>query len=287
MDPNQPNNPSTPPATPAATPPAAPPAAPAFVNPDGTFADGWLQNEKIAPDLRKNKTIMGLKDVPTALAMLANAETVIGKKRLVLPENDQDTAALDAAFAALGRPESADKYPALQLPAGVTADESDKALRQWAHKHRLTSAQYLGLAQEILDWNLADQRSAQAKAAQAESTREAAERTAWGPTYDYNNQLVPTVAAAFLPADRLARLQQSGVLAHPDVRELLVQVGAAITPDRLHTNRGGGADTTSIEQKIAELEASPAYRQPGPQHEAVTQQVLQLRQQLINAKGGR
>jgi hypothetical protein len=215
-----------------------------------------------------------------------NLEKVLGKKRAVIPETDADQATVDAYYRNVGWPETPDKYGQPALPPGITADEAtDKRMREICHKLRLTDAQFRGLAQEIAAWNLAEERNRQADAAKAAETATAAEKTAWGSRYDYNNQLVVSVAAAFLPPERLKSLQDKGLLADPDLRALLAQVGDAVAPDRLHVNTGGRADTAGLQRQIDELQTSEAYRKSDhPRHNAVTAQVQQLYQQLVNAK---
>lgn len=258
-----------------------------FVNADGTFADGWLTHASLPAEARTDKTLAGMKTVADLVRHDFNLNKVIGEKRLVVPKGPQDKEAYAAAFAALGAVDSPDKLPKLELPEGVTADESDKALREWAVKHHLTGAQYLGLANEILAWNVADHKAAQAKAATRAQELQAAEKTAWGAQYEFNAQLVDSVAAGFLPAERLEKLRSSGALANPEVRELLVQIGQVIDPDRLHVNTRGGVDPVGIERQIRELETSEPYRKADhPQHNDVTNRVLQLRNQLISAQQG-
>jgi hypothetical protein len=274
--------------TPAPNPAPVPAAAAAFVNADGTFAEGWLQHEKIDPALRKNKTLSGVKSVPEMAAMLVNAETLIGKKRLVQPESDQDTAALDALYHNVGWPEAPEKYPAFTPPAGVQVDpEMDKTLRQWCHALRATPAQYLGLAQQLAQFNLTEAKNQAAAAAQAQEQAVTAQKNEWGGRYDYNVQLANTAAAAFTAAapQRLERMQAKGYLADPDFLAFCKEVGEAVAPDRLHIDSGGRPDKVGIQQQIEALETSEAYRTPGhAQHESTTNQVLQLRAQLLAAR---
>jgi hypothetical protein len=279
----------TPIPSPAPTPTPTPvptPISPSFVSADGTLSEGWQKHEKIDADIRTDKTLGGIKSVPEMARQLVNAEKLIGKKRLVLPEGEQDVPAMDALARAVGWPESPDKYPAIVPPAGVTVNpEMDKMLRQWSHALRFTPGQFAGLAQRIAELNVSQVANETAAAAKVQETAVNAQKTAWGDRYGYNIQLANTAAAAFAGQERLLRLQQKGYLADPDFLAFCKEVGEAVSPDRLHVSAGGTPDKGGIQRQISELETSDAYRKSAhPRHSAVTAQVLQLREQLLMAR---
>lgn len=278
----------TPPTPPTPTPPPTPPTPPS--------GPAVIDLNHLDADLRTNKTLAALagKPYPEMARMLANAEGLVGKKGSIIPTDPNDKAGWDSYFRAVGWPEKPESYPAPALPAGLAADEAtDKTLRAWCHELRLTGDQFKGLMERIAAANVAERNNAEAEKVQAQAAAKAALQTELGARYDYGVQLANTVAAAFADDALLARMKEKGWLDDPDFLRYSAKIGEAISPDRLHADRRGATDTTGIEQKIRELETSDAYRnhgtngRPHPQHEAVTQQVLQLRQQLVNAQKGR
>jgi len=282
-----------PPAAPAAASPGSPATgheSPGLVNADGTFAEGWLSHGAIEADLRSDKTLGRVKSVGEMARMLVNAEKILGNKRSVIPTDPADTKTIDAYYRAVGWPESADKYPELKPPANLPEgmkpnDEMTKAFRTWCHEARLTPEQVQHLAAKIWDWNIADHNNGQAERAKAVEEGRAAFRTKYGATADAMVQLGNTAAAAFADAPLLERLKGKGLLEDPDFLELMVGVGQAVSPDRLHARSDGTADAGGIQSKIDELMASDAYRDGrNPRHAAIQAQVEQLFNQLGNTR---
>lgn len=273
-------------------------APPPLAGADGALAENWLQHEKIDPSYRTSKTLAAIKTVPELVKWGMNLEQVLGKKRAVIPESDQDGAGLDAYFRAVGWPEKPDGYGAIKPLEGtppelLPADEAGKAADQsladyWlkiCHEARLTPGQVQYLTKKVQEQTIATFRNDQADAVKRHEEARGALRTKWQAKYDFNVQLANTAAAAFADGPLLARLQAKGYLDDPDFLEYSAAVGAAVAPDRLHANSSGGTDKAGIERQIEELSASEPYRRPEhPRHEAVTRQVLQLREQLLNSR---
>lgn len=101
---------------------------------------------------------------------------------IALPKDENDTAALDALFAKLGRPESPDKYT---FPEGVDPEQI-KALAPELHKLGLTQKQAAALAAIDI------QRMQRAQAAINERTKADGDqadrelRSEWGPKFEEN-----------------------------------------------------------------------------------------------------
>jgi len=294
-----PNPAPGPTSTPGPTPtPTATPGPSPLAGADGVLAANWLQHEKIDPTLRTDKTLATIKDVPTLAAMLVNAEKAIGKKRAVVPTDPANKPEVDEFFALAGWPKDGpEKYPEVPLPANLPAEIRDNpqhaearkaemtAWRQLAHKWHLTEEQFLGLSKEIQEREVAAYQAAQAQAVKDQADRKIALQNEWQGKYDYNVQLANTAAAAFCNANDLAYARSAGWLGDPVFLKLFKAIGEAVSPDRLHAGSTGRADTGSIERQIFDLETSEAYRKPdNPRHDAVTQQVLQLREQLRAAR---
>lgn len=284
MDPVTPVTPETPatPPMPAVT--ATPPglAAPATAAPVTISLDG------LDADLKGNKTVAGLagKPVGEVLRMLVNAESLIGKKGVVLPQGPEDKAGLAAFRKAIGVPESPDKYPAPKLAEGVEPDEAvDGQLRQWGIDLGWTPEQYQGLVERLVAHNAAEAQTRANEMAQKLEEAKAAQMTAWGGKYAANVQLANNAAAAFADEKDLAELKELGLLEHPTFLRVMKNAGEAISPDRLHVNRQGQTDLAGIDSQVDQVMQSKAYMDPrDPGHEAATQRVAQLLNQKHNAR---
>jgi len=289
MEPNTGNPNPTPTPTPSPTQAPSP-----LLGADGALSENWLQHEKVPAEMRTNKTLAATRDVFALAGQVHNLEKALGKKRAVVPTDPANKAEVDEFYALGGWPkEGPDKYPVIARPADMPQELKEdpnltKNWRTWCHEARLSSEQMAYLSQKILGWNIASFKGDQADSVKRQEETRAAMRTDLGPQYDCTVQLANSAAEASLSPEHLAHAREAGWLEDPVYLRQMALFGEWIHPDRLHTNASGGTDTTSIEQKIAELETSDAYRKPDdPRHNAVTQQVLQLRQQLINAQKGR
>lgn len=266
--------------------PAAAAGSQAFVHPDGTLAEGWIQHASIPADLRANKTVLGVKSVGQMAQMLANAEALVGKKGSIIPTDPKDVKGFDAYFRAVGKPETPDKYTAPKLPEGIAPDpEFDKTIRAKAHELHMTDSQFGGLCSWIAECNVAERQNAQAASAAALEEAKAALRTKWGTKYDAHVQLANTAAAAFADEQELAYAKEKGWLDDPVFLSVFQKAGSAIAPDRLHARSDGGVDTGGIQSQIDDLMNSDAYKnQRGPVHDNVLAQIMQLRNQLRNTR---
>jgi hypothetical protein len=125
---------------------AAAPAAPeptttaqpstGWVNPDGTFGEGWTNN--LPEDSAAYKdTLSKYKSVPDMAKALANANQLIGKK-LGVPNEKSSPEELAAFRRAMGVPDSLEEYKFAPdaLPEGMTwSDDMAKPYAEIAHKH--------------------------------------------------------------------------------------------------------------------------------------------------------
>ena len=107
-----------------------------YVNPDGTFADKWL--DALPEDAKDYKdTLAKYKSVPDMAKALANANALIGKK-LGVPNEKSSPEEVAAFRRAMGVPESIEEYKFApdSLPEGMTwSDDMAKPYAEIAHKH--------------------------------------------------------------------------------------------------------------------------------------------------------
>ena len=120
-----------------------------YVNPDGTFADGWANN--LPEDSAAYKdTLSKYKSVPDMAKALANANALIGKK-LGVPNEKSSPEEVAAFRRSLGVPDTIDEYKFAPdaLPEGMTWDDNNvKNYAEIAHKHNIPPAAMKALVTE-------------------------------------------------------------------------------------------------------------------------------------------
>ena len=123
---------------PSASETPATPTQQGYVNPDGTFAEGWANN--LPEDSAAYKdTLSKYKSVPDMAKALANANALIGKK-LGVPNEKSSPEEVAAFRRSLGVPDSIDEYKFAPdaLPEGMTWDDNNvKNYAEIAHKHNI------------------------------------------------------------------------------------------------------------------------------------------------------
>lgn len=183
----------TPASAPAAAPAAAPVSAPSFVNPDGSFADNWL--ESLPPDIRTSASLAPIKNIGDLAKSYVHTKGMVGK-RLEAPGADATPEQLAEWRKIVGVPADLTGYlgDAKTLrPEGLAEDMWDaKAENDFltiAHKHHIPPA----AVKEILGFygaNLQQSLQGMQEQQQASLTAETAKlKEAWGAEF-------PTKAAA-------------------------------------------------------------------------------------------
>jgi hypothetical protein len=120
-----------------------------YVNPDGTFAEGWANN--LPEDSAAYKdTLSKYKSVPDMAKALANANALIGKK-LGVPNEKSSPEEVAAFRRSLGVPDTIDEYKFAPdaLPEGMTWDDNNvKNYAEIAHKHNIPPSAMKALVTE-------------------------------------------------------------------------------------------------------------------------------------------
>ena len=120
-----------------------------YVNPDGTFTEGWTNN--LPEDSAAYKdTLSKYKSVPDMAKALANANALIGKK-LGVPNEKSSPEEVAAFRRSLGVPDSIDEYKFAPdaLPEGMTWDDNNvKNYAEIAHKHNIPPSAMKALVTE-------------------------------------------------------------------------------------------------------------------------------------------
>jgi len=276
-----------------------------FVNPDGSFAENWLdakiedeesgeEKNLFGEDIRTDQTIRNLKSIPKTLEMLRNTQKLVGKNKIAIPGPEATDDEWNVVMKALGYPDNPEGYN-LQMPADIA--KPDNELLDWfkttSHKLRFLPAQALGL---FAEWNeLMKQRhekltndfqlnlergmnTLRSKCGAAFKERmEGAEKiidTACDglKRYGFNEEEIKDIN------ERLS----NDILKDPRIGAIMMVLGEMISEDRLHLGgRKLGFSLTPDEAKaqLNEIRGDlkgPYWKKDHPEHKAMVEKVDML-----------
>lgn len=130
---------------------AAQPTPTSYIAPDGTLQDGW-KDAYLTDDIKEESIFSRVKNVQGVFKTLANAERMVGKNKVAIPDENSGDEAWSRFYEALGRPDSPDKYDLTRpenLPAEFWNEDLLKEAKNVFHKIGLSPKQ----AKAILDFD--------------------------------------------------------------------------------------------------------------------------------------
>ena len=245
---------------------ASPEAPESYINPDGTFKEGWI-DAYVPEDFRQKPVYKTFTDVKGMMKQLGHQASLIGQQgKGIMPlPKDATPTERDLYFKALGRPATPADYT-VEVPKGMEAYYADPMLadaRTALHEAGLTQGQLnavLALDAKRVAASVAHQETAAAEATQA---AEAALRTKWGNAYDERLHMANRMISENVPEDRReAILAQIGN--NPDVADFLATIGKKFMEGTVANPDGGSASALTpaeCENRARELMATPGYVQ--------------------------
>lgn len=225
---------------------------------DGTFAENW--RDRLPEDLRGEKTLESIKDLPGAMKMLVHAQRKLGAEKIVKPTDKSSPEEWAEFYNAVGRPETAEGYK-VELPKD-TAQYYDKNLiaeaQKTLHEAGITQKQFDAImAFEAKRLSMSLEQSEKAAEAAAKTSEETL-RKDWGKDYEANLHRANRMIAENVPDDQKAELL--GFIGNnATVAKFLANIASkfsedtAIDPSATVQSGGGLAD------QIAKLRQTPGY----------------------------
>ena len=296
MDPITPATPATP-ATPVTPATPATPAAGPILNPDGTYAEGWLTHSLVPEECRNNAQLMTHKGLADTLKNWSTLEKLRGAHVVPVPAEGADKAAWDTVYDRLGRPKEPTGYTMPDL-AAAGLDAKDAAppefiaeIQKIAHAAGLTDRQYVSL---MTGYNQLVATTLQARA-QAETADRAAGMqglaTEWpGQIFAANKALAAGYLKSTVPPADLPAIEALGLLDNPVTLKWLHGQAARMTelePD-LDTIVPTGV-AAAAETEIQKLEGDakgPLYDAHAPGHAEAVKRHRELLGVVARAKAG-
>lgn len=199
-------------------------------------------------------------DDATLVRNYANAQKLIGKKGVIRPEDDAPQEEWSKYYAALGRPETAEKYT-LEAPKDFPKEffREDLAtdFRSWAHEAGLNDKQAGTIFNKYLEKSQAEITAGMKaiETAKAESEKEL--KGEWGDKYQGNIELANQVIRT-CGDQKVKESLDAGdpVWNNPNLARFLVKIGQSMSEGALI--KGGGSAEGSLDAKLAELARNPA-----------------------------
>jgi hypothetical protein len=233
-------------------------------------------------DLRKDPTVAQLKDFPTAMKSLVDAQKYVGGA-VRIPKADAPPEEWQAFHKKLGVPDTPQGYgtDVPTLPEGMEWDQRQAdAFRVAAHKLGLTPAQVKGLQEWQVQW------MGQEVTTQAQGRRDHQQevegqlRQKYGANYERFTALATRALGHLADAETVAYLEQSGLGNHPGLIHAFVQMGQLLAEDRLIPAEVEG--TMTPDQAKTQWHAinsdskHPYWDARNPGHQAAVQEVAKL-----------
>ncbi len=235
-----------------------PATAAGWVNPDGTFAQGWL--EKLPQDLRANPSLTVLPSIEAMAKSYVETKGLVGKK-LEVPGEGAAPEVVAAWRKTLGVPEAAEGYLGdaktlrpEDFPEKLWDGEGEKKFLALAHKHNLTPA----AVKDIIGFHAGGIKAQLEAGAAQEGEVLKAElgklHQAWGKDFDGNLNLASRVAQT------VGLAPDHAIFTNSDVVQAFAKLGKLFSEDKLVTGEARGMGG-SITERIREIS------DPGSSHQ--------------------
>lgn len=200
-----------------------------------TLGEGW--REELGDDLKGDKTLADIKDVPTAMKMLVSGQKMMGADKVSLPGVDATEDDWDSFYTSIGRPKEPAEY-GLSKPEDFPEDLpfDPKLLEDYqatAHKLGLLPSQ----AKQLFEWYNGVTTGAFAKGKTAlDDTKAETEkglREKWGDKYNDNMKKSLAAVRAFVGPENIEKFNENGLGNISWLVEAFAKIGDTISEDKL------------------------------------------------------
>jgi F0F1-type ATP synthase membrane subunit b/b' len=264
--------------TPAAT-DTPPPAKTEATATDTKDAPSW--KDSLPEDLRSDPSLAVIHDVPSLAKSFVNAQKLIGKNKIALPDakfaTDEDWAPV---YKALGLPEKLDDYKLeVKEDAGLDGDFI-KNFRENAHKSGILPKQ----AQKLIDWySEAAKAYTENMKKQVETAREEAFgklKKEWGDAYPKHEEAATVAVRDFATPEELAYMEARGFTGDPVLLSVFSKIGLTYKEDQIPSaqSRAGKdlmtpAQAQSMASQIISDATHPYNMKNHPKHAEAVEEV--------------
>lgn len=266
------------------------------------YGDNW--RDALPSELQESASLKDVKDIGSLAQQFVDLQSHLGNSIRVpsehasqedrakfyeklqkhapdlLPRPDRnDTDAMDAFYASMGRPEEASGYEKPEIPEGVNVpDERIQAFQEIAHKHGLNAEQFKGVLGEVL---AADQAAYQQ---QMDGHNQAMDglKQEWGAAFDdRNGRAVKMLEATGAPAD-IVQMAKDGMVGANTLKwmyDLSTKFGGEGAPAVQDQGASGRMTPAEAEAQISEImnnRQHPYWDSHHPEHQSAIKKMLEL-----------
>jgi len=217
-------------------------------------AGDW--KEKLDVSIKNHPSLESFKTPEEAIKAYVAVQPLIGREKLPVPKDENDTQALDLIADRLGRPKTPDEYklPDVKYPEGFPKDmmkaERIKEFKAIAHKARLLPSQTNALFQWYMGNQTAEYNTFMVGRSKARAEAETQLRQTFGKDYENRVGLAKKVVAEFASPEEKAALEE-GLGNDPRFIKMLSKIGESMAEDGI-TGKGGEL-TMSPDEANAEI----------------------------------
>ena len=215
--------------------------------------------DSLPEELKTNASLEKFSDVSTLAKSYINAESMIGKDKMVIPGANTTEDEWNDIYDKLGRPSDPNAYElTAEVGEGEQIDEQlMSSFKETAHKHGLSPAQAQGLLDyynSISSQSMVDLEN-NAVLAQEQSQRELREE--WGRSYDDNLNKASTVGKQFFGEDVFGmQLADGSKLGdNPALIKGLSKMASIVSEDVFAGDKDSAASSANMQQQINDLTA--------------------------------
>ncbi len=236
---------------------------PAAGDPD-LVNEGWLTG--VQNEFANDPIMSNVKDVPTLVKNYVNAQRLVGKKGVMLPDENSGEDKWNEFYTQLGRPVDAAGY-ALKAPEGQ--EEVIQRFAEQAHKIGLVPRQ----AEAMLDFlrSTSEQESeAEIEARQAQEAQAIdALKSEWGEGFQTKLHKAQVVAKQFGGDNFIAELDAKGLGNDVGLIKFLANIGESLNEESFQSEAVSQFRMTPEEaqEKIDTLMASKDHPYWNPEHQ--------------------
>jgi len=253
-----------------------------------SFPENW--KEGLPEEFRADPSLASIKDIPNLTKAFINAQKLIGKDKIPVPDQHATEEDWQNIFDKLGRPKELKDYQVkLDKEAGLEDSFLD-SFKEQAHKAGILPKQ----AEKLLNWyGLTAKGAAESlKAKHTEKqTAEIAElKKEWGNGFEQQIKIAELAIRDFGGDELIKHLKESGLNNDSRLIKVFAKIGAELREDKLPggtSREGGGMTPEQAKERIESIKSDrqhPYYLKDHPNHQAAVAEMSKLWEQRYPAE---
>lgn len=269
---------------PAPAPSPAPSPAAAAPAPSITFPDNW--KEALPDDIRQDPSLGAIKDIQNLAKSYVNAQKMVGKEKIIIPDQHATAEDWKGVFKKLGLPESVDQY---NVKAEGFQKEFIDEFKQAAYGMNLMPKQaedLLGFYKGFSEKSLSVQAEAQ-KAASLEEVNNL--KKEWGNAFDKNLLIAKGALEQFADPETKKYIETSGLGNDVRLIKLLASIGNKMGDDQFvgEAKKQMGMTPVDAQQKANTIlgnKEHPYWNKTHPNHKGAVEEVFKLHEYIAESE---